>query len=154
MVFSLLTIFFIISFNFISNASDQLSKLIGRTFSILPVLYGTDPSRPSQLIQINEVLSNSFNYLFSRENIWANADVGPKFFIYNQGLILFLLFIVIYCYIYLMLLRLNTFSASLFIAGLFLLIFASATLLIPRFYVIYFYSFTILATKNKFKEIT
>jgi len=53
-----------------------------------------------------------------------------------------------------MLLRLNTFSASLFIAGLFLLIFASATLLIPRFYVIYFYSFTILATKNKFKEIT
>ena len=153
LVLSVFSIFFIISLNFISNASDKLSSLIVRSFSILPVLTGADPSRSSQLKQIKEVLSSSYNDLFSRDYIFPNADVGPKFFIYNQGLILFLLFIVIYVYLYLILMRLNIFSASIFIAGLLLLFFASATLLIPRFYVIYFYSLTILASRDKFRQI-
>lgn len=150
---SLFLTFFITALNFISSSSGTLNKLILRTFSFLPVLYGTDPSRPSQLKEINEVLSNSFNYLFSRDNIWANADIGPKFFIYNQGLILFLLFICIYIYIYILLQKLNNFSASTFFAGLILLVFGSATLLIPRFYVIYFYALTLIATQKKFKHI-
>ncbi len=153
LISSLFLTFFIASLNFISSSSGTLNKLISRTFTILPILYGTDSSRPSQLKQINDVLGNSFNYLFSGDNVWANADVGPKFFIYNQGLILFLLFIFIFINIYNLLQKLNNFSASVFMAGLILLIFGSATLLIPRFYVIYFYALTLIATKKKFKHI-
>ena len=109
-------------------------------------------SGPQTYLSIEDLV-HGYNDLFSRDYILTNPDVGPKFFIYNQGLILFLLFLVIYIYIYLILQRLNSFSASIFISGLLLLIFASATILIPRFFVIYFYSFTILATKDKFKQI-
>ena len=145
--------FFVSALNYISNASGTLEKLIVRTFTFLPVLTGTDTSRPSQFRVINEVLSSGFNYLFSRSNVLKNADVGVKFFIYNQGFILFILFIIIYISIFILLQRINSISASLYLAGLILLIFGSATLFIPRFYVIYFYSFNILALHNKFRQI-
>ena len=97
---------FVFCFNFVSNTSEKLGVVWRRTFDLLPILLGTDPSRGNQFEKIYEGLSNSFNNLIPKPSffivggfMYRNTDVGISYFIYNQGFILLLVFLCIYFYI-------------------------------------------------------
>lgn len=155
------SLIFIVVFNFISNSSEKLGALFFRTFEILPLLLGYDLSRSNQFVEISRSLSDGLNYLLPKADIimseqerfnLINVDIGLAYFIYNQGFILLIVFLVIYFYAFNGLKEINKISASLLSAGLILFIFGSATLFIPRFYLIYIYSVTILAANKNLKS--